>query len=117
MNNIPLFKSREDLGSNRFYAFINGAKPTNEFIPVKRIVHVSRVEKKDQPYHREVRPAFGRVTRWVYTAPQVWEDVMETGKHMITTNDPEAVSDYHSLIALGLGDRIIVVDGQQKPAT
>lgn len=115
--NIPLYKSREDLASNRFYAFINGARPSNEFIPVQRIVHITKVTKPDAPYHRETRPAFGRKTRWVYTSPEAWEEVMETGKHHVVTTDPEAVSDYHSLIALGMGDRIIVVDGQQEPAT
>lgn len=115
--NIPLYKSREDLASNRFYAFINGAKPDNEFIRVQRIVHVTRVDDPNATYHRENRPAFGRKTRWVYTSPEAWEEVMQTGRHLITTTDPEAVSDYHSLLALGMGDRIIVVDGQQEPAT
>jgi hypothetical protein len=115
--NIPLFKSREDLATNRFYAFINEAKPNNDFVPVGRIVHIQQVPADAEVYHIEQRPAFGRRSRWKYTSEEVWSEIMETGRRLVTTNDPNAVTDYHSLLALGLGDRVIVVDGQKQPAT
>lgn len=115
--NIPLYKSRENLATNTFHAFINGAKPNNDFVPVGRIVHIQQVAPTDENFHIEQRPAFGRRTRWKYTSEEVWNEVMQTGRRLVTTNDPNAVTDYHSLMALGLGDRVIVIDGQKQPAT
>lgn len=117
MPNIPLYKSREDIATNRFYAFTNGAKPTSDFIPVYRLVHINVVTSPDDKYHFETRPPFGRRTRWKYTSEEVWNEILETGRNVSTTTDPEAVTDYHSLMALGLGERIIVIDGKQQPAT
>jgi hypothetical protein len=117
MNYVHLYKSREDLATNRFHAFINGAKPTYEFVPVGRIVHVSMVSPNEENYHFESRPAFGRKSRWRYTSEEVWNEILETGKRLPTTIDPEAVTDYYSLLALGMDERIIVVDGSKQPAT
>lgn len=115
--NIPLYKSREDIASNRFYAFINGAQPDDGFIPVVRIVHITPVKFDTDDFHFETRPAFGRKTKWKLTSQEVYDEVMETGKRLPSTTDPEAVTDYHSLIALGMDNRIIVIDGQKQPAT
>ena len=115
--NIPLYKSREDIANNRFYAFVNGAKPTDDYIPVYRLVHINVVYNDTDKYHFESQPPFGARTRWKYTAEDVWNEILETGRNVSTTTDQEAVTDYHSLMALGLGERIIVIDGKAQPAT